>query len=1031
MNALDARLAGRAPAPLRIYLLGRFEVIRGEAPIPATSWRRRRPADLLKLVSLTPEHAIDRDEAIARLWPDKDLASGANNLHRALYDLRQVVGPGWVDIERGVIQMRPDAWVDVVAFETALERADPASVEPALALYRGDLSPEDRESEWLVAPRERLRDRFATAALPLAHEATARGELGKAIPLLRRVADAQPRHEDAALLLVRLLAESGRRGEALRVYEGCEAALRAAGRAPGTDLRALRDAIQRGEVGPPQIRAPYDGSRRSAQRLLGAADPPPLRGRAAALLLVESLVEQGAGTVVLLGEVGVGKTRLALEGARLAQERGALVLAGSAAAPGALPFGPFADAFGDWARSGGGPHDPFEGATPADLAGGRILDAVRTALSGAGGRATYLLLDDLQLADEPSASLFHVLAREARALRLVLVGTCREEAVRAGTPVQALLAHLDCERLARGVRVQRLDLAATRAQIGDVLGEEPAEALATQLYRLSDGSPFYTEELARSWAELRRLPATPDPAAPIRERVARLGPRAGALLAAAAACGTRFDLDLLRPAAQMSAHDALAAIDACLASRILEEDATGWRFRHALVREAVYAAIPAPRRAELHRALAGAIAERAAASPEGTADAAEPLARHLLAAGEPGRALPHLLAAAHRAAGRGASAEALARYAEASEAAQRAGAPAAHRVEILEGQGEVQLALGDVSGALSSFEAAASLASQDRRARLHRLAGLALVAAGRADEALPRLQDAARDADAEPGEAADTAALVHAVEWHLGLRDDAFAGPDPAHDPRPEVLLALWERSLTGDATTQELEARAARFLARAQERGAEAAAAVGRAVEGALSARAGRWDLADSALREAARRARAAGSALVEVFALEHLGTLLTVRGRAEEGLAAIGDGLLAAERALQRRHALVRLYAALARNRAAAGALYAAEDAIREASATAARHDGCVLCDAVFRPQAVRVAIRRGRLPDAEQEAAQLEAIAAHRGGAVLRLAARDARAAVLAAQGRDGEAAGAAAEAEALCRTLGIVRSDASPR
>jgi hypothetical protein len=133
----------------------------------------------------------------------------------------------------------------------------------------------------------------------------------------------------------------------------------------------------------------------------------------------------------------------------------------------------------------------------------------------------------------------------------------------------------------------------------------------------------------------------------------------------------------------------------------------------------------------------------------------------------------------------------------------------------------------------------------------------------------------------------------------------------------------------------------------------------------------------------------------------------LLTTRGLLAEGLDAIDEGIVAAERGVLRRHALVRLHATEARNRLAAGALYAAEDAVREASETAARHGDCVACDAAFRPEAVRVLLLRGRIAEAEQEAAQLEEIARACGGAALAAVARLARARVVAARGLPAEA------------------------
>src|SRR5260370_18905584 len=81
---------GQPEASARIYLLGRFGVeVDGQA-IPASSWRKRRPIEVLAALALAPGRVLHREELIDRLWPDKDLEAGANNLHRALHDLRPV-----------------------------------------------------------------------------------------------------------------------------------------------------------------------------------------------------------------------------------------------------------------------------------------------------------------------------------------------------------------------------------------------------------------------------------------------------------------------------------------------------------------------------------------------------------------------------------------------------------------------------------------------------------------------------------------------------------------------------------------------------------------------------------------------------------------------------------------------------------------------------------------------------------------------------------------------------------------------------
>lgn len=1068
----------RPQAQLRIYLLGRFEVVREDAPIPPHAWRRRRPADLLKLVALAPGRDLPREEAIAALWPDKDPASGANNLHRALYDLRQILGGRWVDVDRGRIHMRPDVWLDVDAFERAAAEGGRPALTRAVALYRGDLSPEDREAAWLRPRRASLRARFAEAALPLARETAAEGDAHLSVPILRRLLEIDPASEEAHRLLMRLLAESGRRAEALRQYDACERAMRAGGLGPSDDARALRAAIQRGDVGPAQ--APVlDGARRASRRLLGTPEPPPVRGRGPILLLVEALLERGHGALVLLGERGVGKTRLAVEGARLAQARGAAVLCGLGGTAPGVPYALFQDALRAAARANPSAPDPFSG---LPLAGGVAGEPVRRAVfegvehalrAFADGRPLYLLLDEIHLADESSLNLLHFLAREARGLRLVAVATCDESAVRGGTAIQMALAHLDCGRLARGVRVPRLDLAGTREQVRDLLEGTPDEAVLARIYRMTDGSPRLVEEVVRSLRESPTGALPADPLAAVRERVARLGEKAGTLLAAASVAGVRFDLDLATRAAGLGPDEAGPAIEACLAAGILDGDGALHQFHGGFARDAVYDGLAPAWRAWLHSAVADELEARATFQEP----ASETIARHRLRAGQEDRALRHLVAAGHRAAASAGLREALAFYEEALALASRpgaAGGPA--RFEILEATGRVQLGLGELTGSARAFFEAARLLDPSGyrpepvlRARSHRLAALSLAAGGRIEEARAEIEEGLAHAADAGGEG--TAPLLHLraqLFWHDGRNAEALAaaegcvaaadramdadlvsrgrdmaalaraaaGEPPAPEPvaggvpqetEPEhpvdVHLLLWERDLLGDGDACALVARLAGIHSeRARMRDARGALAVGRTGEGIAALAAGRIDAAEVALRSALHGHRAAGSALGEALVLERLAALLTAAGRIDEALALLDEGIVVAERASLRRHALVRLHVTEARNRLAAGADRSAEDAIREASETAARHGDCLVCDAAFRPESIRVLVARGRVEDASREAAAFEDVARRSGGAALQALALGARARVLAAEGRAGEALAALETARAALEAGG---------
>jgi DNA-binding SARP family transcriptional activator/tetratricopeptide (TPR) repeat protein len=1065
-NAVRQSRPGEGPpALLRLYLLGRFEAVRADAPIPSHAWRRRRPADLLKLVALSPGRSLSREEAIGALWPDKDPASGANNLHRALYDLRQILGGRWVDIDRGRLRLRSDAWVDVEAFERAASEGGRDGFTRAVALYRGDLAVDEEAgggseaagARGLRARRAALRARFVEAALPLARAAAAEGDAQLSASLLRRVLELDATQEDAHRLLIRLLAEGGRRADALGQCHACDSALRAAGLAPSDETRQLRAAIEAGEIGPARCRAPQDGALRAARRLLGTGDPPPVRGRGPLLLLLESLVEQGAGTLVLLGESGAGKTRLALEGARLAQGHGAAVLCGIAGTSPGVPYALFQDALREEARANPSVPDPFP-AEPAGVVAGEdvrraIFEGVEQALrTVADGRPLFVLLDDVHLADESSLNLFHLLARRAPALRLMMVATCGEDAIHAGTPIQTALAHLDCRRLARGLHVPRLGLAGTREQVRDLLGETVDEPTLARIHRLTDGSPFLVEVVARAWRGSGGAAVPADAASAIRERVARLGGGAEALLAAAAVAGARFELEPVRLVSGLPVPEAVAALEGCLAARLVEGDGAGYRFHHALVREAVYAGLAGERRRTLHAAMADVLEAAAGSEPP-----PEALAHHRRRAGQGDRAVRHLARAGHRAASRAGLGEALAFYTEALELlGAREGSA---RLELLDAAGRAQLGLGEVDGAARAFQQAARLALEDGlrpepalRVEAHRLAALALAAGGHLRAAHAELDEGLRVAeDARAGEERARLLCLRAeILWHEGRHPEAreaaascAAGaadagdgdlvargrdlaalaraamgaplappePEPAPPPRPrrgarsdegaDVHLLLWDRDLVaGDCPA--VARLAALHAERARMRGAPASVAVGRLGEGAAALAMGDLEAADAALREALEGHRAAGSALGEALTLERLAALFTIRGRLDEALEFLEAGILVAERAALRRHALVRLHATEARNRLAAGAVYAAEDALRVASETAVRHGECVSCDAAFRPEAVRVLLARGRIGEADREAAQLEDLAARRGGRVLGAFAATARARVLGAMG-----------------------------
>jgi DNA-binding SARP family transcriptional activator len=194
--------------PVKIRLLGSFEVSRGDRVIRAENWTRKKAASLLKRLAL--EHRLLKDQAIEFLWPEIDPASAANNLYKTLHVLRRTLdaalGPGTsesvVRYEDGVLSLLPSVWVDTHEFDrlcgrlTAAPRVQQiANLEQALALYQGDLLPDDLYEEWTQLHRETFYRSQREARLALAlHQSGAR-DYASAIALLQPLLAHDPADE--------------------------------------------------------------------------------------------------------------------------------------------------------------------------------------------------------------------------------------------------------------------------------------------------------------------------------------------------------------------------------------------------------------------------------------------------------------------------------------------------------------------------------------------------------------------------------------------------------------------------------------------------------------------------------------------------------------------------------------------------------------------------------------------------------------------------------------------------------------------
>ena len=353
------------------------------------------------------------------------------------------------------------------------------------------------------------------------------------------------------------------------------------------------------------------------------------------------------GWFVLSGEPGIGKTRLLRELRDRSEAAGHMVLAGRAAEfERELPFAVWIDALdGAVASLGEARIESLVGDRLGELA--RVLPAlagpegapvagvqderfrayraVRALLEGlAAGRAVVIVLDDLHWADDASLELLaHMLRRAPRGKVLVAL------AYRSGQLPGWVAATL--EAAAREGGVSEFELAPLSAEeSGALLGAGVAASRRADLHRQSGGNPFYLTQLARTdgspahpahpaAAAAPHGPAGPTGvptavAAALGQEVEALGPDARRLAWGSAVVGEPVELELAAAAGGLGATEAPAALDEVLAAGLLgaTEVPRRYRFRHPLVRRAVYDAAGETWRLEAHARAAAALEERGA-----------------------------------------------------------------------------------------------------------------------------------------------------------------------------------------------------------------------------------------------------------------------------------------------------------------------------------------------------------------------------------------------------------------------------------
>ncbi len=725
----------------------------------------RKATALLIYLAVTGQ-AHRRESLAAMFWPESDSAHAKAALRRTLSSLRKALNGEWLEISRDQLAVEP-AWLDTQAFAQLLEstlghghlasEACGRCIEPlsqALELYRGNFmagftlpdSPQFDEWQYLTEQTLLRKCTEALQRLSAAHQSA--GNFEQALEAADRLLGLDSLNETAHRQLMRLYVSLGRRELALKQYRDCVRVLQAElGGPPLEETVDLYERIRAGELTEPVLRQ---------VPTVGAAEPgpTPLVGREPELREIQvwyRTVERSCKLMIVAGEAGVGKSRLAEEFLRSVLELGAKVLqARCYEGETTFAFRPWIDAL----RGEIGKGEGFRGL--AGLSSVWLAEAARllpeiyelipdlphaSQAQGAAGHDRFLdglvwllgtlaksrpsgvvFLDDLQWADEATLELLAYLLRRGPEQPFMLLAGWRSDSALNQQRLQKWVATLPSAsfgitRLGRLSESQVIELVRRTGLTG-------SPASGRRLYEETEGLPLFIAEYLRAREREGTEPEWSVPASIrqiLAERLTRISSSCRQLLGAAAVIGRSFEYETLRSVSGRTPEETVAGLEELLATGLIREYreqraplGPSYDFTHEKLREAALAETTQARQRLLHGRVAKAL-ERG--RPQGAMAAR--IARHHELAGQELEAAEFYVRAGDHARGLYANEQALVHY----RSGLALGYPDVGRLH--EAIGDLLTLIGDYSGSVQHYEAALAYAANGAIARLeHRLGGV-------------------------------------------------------------------------------------------------------------------------------------------------------------------------------------------------------------------------------------------------------------------------------------------------------------------
>jgi DNA-binding SARP family transcriptional activator/predicted ATPase len=740
-----------------------------------------------------------RDHIAGLLWPEYRQERARAALRRTLSTLRSALRGGWVTADRNLVRLDPAGVAsDVGAFRTAMAavagHAHPdvsgcsaclhtleAAAEHARGSFLEGFSLRDAApfEEWQQGESESLNRELSAALDSLVEAHSNRKDMDAALKAATRRLSLDPLNEATHRDLMRLYAAKGERSAAVHQYRECVGVLeRELGVAPLPETTRLYEAITQGDdrvsprrqvAVPPAARGGYPlvGRERERERLLDAYGS----------IRSEGLV------IVIEGEAGIGKSRLAEELITHARDKDATVVrtrchegeAGIAYAvigeilqqlPSRQVMKASEAALLEAARlvpelaTDGPPVPASDPGAPARFHEG-LREVITTGL--AGSSPGVLFIDDLHWADSASLEVLGYVAR-----RLEATPVCMAIAWR----LEEAPGRVDLMQLPQGapraitVLPERLRLEEVRSLVGAGTAAD-VDPLATRLHEESEGLPLFVVEYLAAMSSTTddwSMPA--GIAGLLHSRLARVDELARQVLGSAAVIDRTFDFETVWRISGRSELEAVDALDDLVSHGLIEPRAQGepatptFDFSHHKIRELVYTDMSPARRRVLHRRAAEAL--QAASAPPAS------IAGHYRAGGMERDAAELFAAAGWEAGSLYANREAVQHF-ESALALGHPDAPALH-----ESIGDLRVLMGEYASAAVSYETAAALGMEAAVSRLEHKLGNVHLRRGDWELAQSHL-DAALDT-ASPDEAvlkARTLADLSLVAYRRGSIEEA------------------------------------------------------------------------------------------------------------------------------------------------------------------------------------------------------------------------------------------------------------------